>query len=347
MLKDTFFQSRQQKRRIVHRAKKSKNRIEFVRCRIILLLAEKIPVATISNLLECARATVYRTLYRFEEMGEEGLIDRRFFQEPKKVDDSILKRLYELVDMNPRDLGWQRSTWSLELFSLQIHEEFGVKFSLSHIRNLLLNFQCRLGMPKPALRKPIRGRRLILEKIARVVKRSSPRDEVFYADEVDIHLNPKMGRAYMKKGTQHLVITPGQNKKHYLSGAVNYRTGAIIYSEGSYKNSMLFIAMLERISAAYRKSARIHLILDNYIIHKSRVILQWLSKYGQGFVFHFLPPYSPDENKIERLWRQLHSNVTRNHRHETIEELMTAVREFLKNAAPFPGKKVSISKMAA
>ncbi|HET6249507.1 MAG TPA: transposase, partial [Tepidisphaeraceae bacterium] len=53
---------------------------------------------------------------------------------------------------------------------------------------------------------------------------------------------------------------------------------------------------------------------------------------------HFLPPYCPDHNKIERQWRDLHANVTRNHRCVTIEELMKNVYNWLethnRNAQP-------------
>jgi hypothetical protein len=50
---------------------------------------------------------------------------------------------------------------------------------------------------------------------------------------------------------------------------------------------------------------------------------------------------------IERLWKQLHDHVTRNHRHRTIEPLMEAVDEFIEGAQPFPGTKVSILSHAA
>jgi len=45
---------------------------------------------------------------------------------------------------------------------------------------------------------------------------------------------------------------------------------------------------------------------------------------------HFLPPYCPDDNRIERVWQDLHANVTRNHRCRTMEELMAQVRLYLK-----------------
>jgi len=61
---------------------------------------------------------------------------------------------------------------------------------------------------------------------------------------------------------------------------------------------------------------------------------------GFRIVLHFLPPYCPDENKIERLWRDLHSEVTRNHTCRTMNELMDNVRAFLQERAVRPDLKV-------
>ena len=78
---------------------------------------------------------------------------------------------------------------------------------------------------------------------------------------------------------------------------------------------------------------RIHLIVDNYSIHSACSVKAQLSQLGERFQLHFLPPYCPDENKIERLWRDLHANVTRNHRCSTLEQLMTEVHLWLSSEA--------------
>src|SRR5262249_19310928 len=44
---------------------------------------------------------------------------------------------------------------------------------------------------------------------------------------------------------------------------------------------------------------------------------------------HFLPPYCPNDNKIERVWEDLHANVTRNHTGPNMDRLMNEVREHL------------------
>ena len=99
-----------------------------------------------------------------------------------------------------------------------------------------------------------------------------------------------------------------------------------------------------------RKSGRaqtIHIILDNYIIHKSRYTVEALEAMDERIQLHFLPPYSPENNPIEGLWKQLHNNVTRNHRHKSMPELWKDVVRFLQHVQPFPGTKVSTLKQVA
>ena len=61
-----------------------------------------------------------------------------------------------------------------------------------------------------------------------------------FADELDIHLLPKVGVAWMPQGTQEEVMTPGKNEKHYLAGALHLATGKLLYCLGPRKNTGYF-----------------------------------------------------------------------------------------------------------
>jgi transposase len=168
-------------------------------------------------------------------------------------------------------------------------------------------------------------------------------EEAFYEDEVDIHLNPRIGRDWMLPGDQKVVLTPGQNQKHYLAGALHTRTGQGLWVGNGRKNSYLFLQLLRKVADAFPDAAKLHVVLDNYGIHSSRVVQWALTKEFHGrIVLHFLPPYSPDHNRIERLWRELHANVTRNHRCATLAELLRRVATFLRRVSPYPGTKASL-----
>ena len=116
-----------------------------------------------------------------------------------------------------------------------------------------------------------------------------------------------------------------------MDAHLNARTGRLTWVEADYKNSQLFILQLwQLIGRDYRQAKRIHLILDNYRIHSSLQTKAALARLNGRVVLHFLPPYCPDHNRIERVWRDLHANVTRNHQCRTMKELMAEVDHWLK-----------------
>ena len=135
----------------------------------------------------------------------------------------------------------------------------------------------------------------------------------------------------MNRGHQKEVLTPGQNQKRYLAGELNPATGELTVVEGNQKNSDLFLRLLESLLEQYPHAKRIHVILDNYRIHSSRIVQAALTHRLKRISLVFLPPYCPNENKIERVWKDLHDEVTRNHPHATMDDLMKAVHRYLRS----------------
>ena len=99
---------------------------------------------------------------------------------------------------------------------------------------------------------------------------------------------------------------------------------------GTSKDSELFMRLVFPLGWDYPEAKRIHLILDNYGIHKSQFTKFVLASCEGKVRLHFLPPYCPDENRIERVWLDMHANVTRNHQYHTMVELMKEVRYWLR-----------------
>ncbi len=136
---------------------------------------------------------------------------------------------------------------------------------------------------------------------------------MFYQDEIDIDLNPKIGADWTPKRQQKRIVTLGQNQTHYLAGALHSDTGRVHYVGGSSKCSDLFINLLETLRRTSRRVKTLTVVVDHYIIHKSRKVERWLEK-NKTFRLLFLPTYSPWLNPIELLWLSLHETITRNHR---------------------------------
>ena len=84
-------------------------------------------------------------------------------------------------------------------------------------------------------------------------------------------------------------------------------------------------------------------MLDNYIIHKAGVVTRYLESTNGRFVLHFLPPYSPNHNVIERMWKQMHGHVTRNHRHRCIETWSRRFDVSYATLSPFPEPSLNLA----
>lgn len=293
--------------------------------------------------LGVSNTTVYRVAERFRQYGEAGLWDGRKGNGPAKLDADFLGLLDEVVRSRPSDHGRRRSTWTRELLVETMARKTGIRIHVTTMSRALAKIEARRGKPRPRVRCPwhpaVKTRRLNV--LRTLVEKLSPRDVLVYEDEVDIHLNPKIGLDWMGKGQQKDVMTPGQNEKRYLAGALDVRTGAIHWVEADQKSSWLFMDLLKKLTRVYAKSRTIHVILDNYGIHSSHVIGIALCHFAARVRLHFLPPYCPDHNRIERVWQDLHANVTRNHECRTMNKLMEEVRYYLRKRNRKSGPKLA------
>jgi transposase len=224
----------------------------------------------------------------------------------------------------------------------------GVRIHTTTMSRALAMLQARRGKPRPTVRCPwhpaAKTRRL--NQIAQVVASLPPQEVAVYEDEVDIHLNPKIGLDWMGLGQQKEVVTPAKNEKRYLAGALDARTGEVHWVEAKKKDAWLFLDLLQRLTVVYPHARLIHVILDNYKIHSSNIIAIALAHFARRVRLHFLPPYCPNHNRIERLWQDLHAQVTRNHQCPTMTALMREVRYYLRKRNRQTQRKAAVKSAA-
>lgn len=332
--------ARQRRRALVKWARKQRNSALLARALVVAAVSAGRSVAEVSVELACARSFVYRTMDRYTEAGRDGLWDARAWNGRPKVDDAFRAGVRELLRGTPREHGYIRSTWTRELLAIVMHRQGHTRVSVSTIGRVLVAVRARRGRPKPIVKCPLsaRQKRRRLRKIQDLIDHCPDNEVVVYEDEIDIHLNPKIGVDWMNLGDQKLVMTPGQNAKAYVAGALDAHTRDVIWVGGGRKNSSLFIDLLAALDAHYSEASIIHVVLDNYVIHKSRETLSALRSHPR-IRLHFLPPYCPDHNAIERLWLDLHAQVTRNHPHSHLVPLCAEVARFLDEVSPWIPRK--------
>jgi transposase len=110
-------------------------------------------------------------------------------------------------------------------------------------------------------------------------------------------------------------------------GAVRLSDGKLIMSrpDGMFdaKTCWDFLRKLER--RARRDGRKVVVIADNARYHHASLHAEWRKSVASGFHLHFLPPYSPELNPIERVWKLLRRRRLHNQHFPTLESVIEAV----------------------
>jgi len=249
---------------------KTRDKNHARRLTAMLMLHRGDRVSDVARTLCCARSSVGRWINWFTLSGVEGLKSLPAGRSRRWPYEHICALLRELVKRTPGDFGYQRSRWSTELLAIKINEITGCQLHAGTVRRWLpsAGLVWRRAAPTLHIRDPHKEEKMAA--IHKALEKCSAEHPVFYEDEVDIHLNPKIGADWQLRGQQKRVVTPGQNEKYYLAGALHSGTGKVSYVGGNSKSSALFIGLLKHLKATYRRAKTVTLIVDNYIIHKSR-----------------------------------------------------------------------------
>jgi transposase len=310
---------------------------------VLLLCAAGRTPTEIAACLFCSRSSVYRTVraYRTGTLGmtfdEEGQL-----LPPVRttvLTPTLRRSLLALFKAVPQAHGWCRTRWSCATLAMTLKAKRGLEVSAETMRRWLHELGWVWKRAKLVAKDDDPHRVERLARIRFVFEHLKPYEAMVFADELDIHLLPKVGAAWMPQGTQLAVMTPGTNVKHYLAGALDLTSGALLHCSGTRKTTALFRDLLEVIEDRYLadRYTRLYVVVDNYKIHKAKAVQQWLANHPRVLLL-FLPTYCPRANPIERAFGDVHDTCTRNHRRKRLPALVADVEQHFHVKGPWQYK---------
>ena len=284
---------------------------------LLLLCAAGRTPSEVATVLFCSRSSVYRIVraYRAGTLTFEGGSERAAQQRRRRVLTPSLKRSVQtLLKTAPRAYGWCRTRWSCTTLAVELQVRRGIAVSAETMRHWLHELGWEWKRAKVAAKDDDPQR---VEKLARIrlaFEQLRAGAALFFADELDIHLLPKVGYQWMPRGEQVEVRTPGTNEKRYLAGALELTTGTITHRVWYRKQTGLFLDLLETLARTHPVPlfTRLTVVADNAKLHKAKRVQQWLAAHPR-FALLYLPTYCPRANPIERAFGDVHDKCTRNH----------------------------------
>jgi transposase len=308
---------------------------------ILLLCAAQRSPTEVAAVFFCSRSTVYRVVAAYragqwddltEEDGSEPAASRR----ARRLSPTLRRSVLAILRRAPRACGWCRTRWSCATVALELFVRRRITVSGETMRRWLHELGWEWKRAKVAAKDDDPQR---VEKLARIrvaFEQLRAGVALFFADELDINLLPKVGYQWMPKGEQVEVLTPGTNEKRYLAGALDITTGTITQCVWYRKQTGLFLELLDTLDRTHPAPlfTQLTVVADNAKLHKAKKVQQWLAAHPR-FALLYLPTYCPDANPIERAFGDVHDKCTRNHTRKRIWSLVQDVKQHLRVNGPW------------
>ena len=158
-------------------------------------------------------------------------------------------------------------------------------------------------------------------------------EPILFIDGVHPTQGTKLAYGWMPKGRKTVVETTGSRTRMNLMGALNLNDiGKTVIREYDTINSENIARFFIAIRETYPVSQKVHIILDGAGYHRSELVKDWA--YVMNIELHYLPPYSPNLNPIELLWKVINEAVRNNRYFNSAPEFRAEIRGFFSEILP-------------
>ncbi len=207
--------------------------------------------------------------------------------------------------------------------------EFDAEFTIGGMRHLLRRMGFSYIKPKvvPGKANPARQEEFVTAYEA--LKENLADDEkIYFADAAHPIHNAVAGYGWMLKGNPKDLKTNAGRHRLNLNGAVDPVSLEVVVRHEETINSRTVIALLKDLEKRNPNAKKIYFICDNARYYTSKEVASWL-KTAKIRIIN-LPPYSPNLNIIERLWKFYRQKIMANTYYETLKEFRSASGNFFR-----------------
>lgn len=132
---------------------------------------------------------------------------------------------------------------------------------------------------------------------------------------------------WYQKGKEPVIKTTGERKKKSFYGALNLKTGKVHTYTCDWENQEETVVFLKKLRQRYPKR-KILLLWDGAPWHKGDRIREYLRRTKNLELVKF-PPYSPELNPQEHVWKEVRKNISHNHEITNFGDIVCKFKNYL------------------
>jgi len=298
------------------------------RIKVLLWYSEGKSIEIISNLLYLSQHTIRKHIKDYKEEkklkpsngGSESKLSE---MQGKELSDHLENKIYTTV----QDI------------SDYIIKTYRIKYSNSGLTNWLHSQDFTYKKPKgiPSKLNEESQAEFIL-KYNTLEKDLLEDEEILFMDSCHPTQATKFGYGWIKKGKEKQIKTTASRTRLNITGAINIKSREVITKRYETINSENTIDFFKKVLLFYPKAKKINIIADGAAYHKSQLLKEFIT--DKKIEIHILPPYSPNLNPIERLWKIMNEYVRNNRHFENAKEFREAIDDFFSDTIPRISEKL-------
>ncbi len=274
-------------------------------------------------------AAIAEALLLSEDAIREHIADYKESQKLKpESGGSVEKMSMEQADLLEQHLHAHTYLYVKDI-AAYVRATFGIEYTPHGLRNWLRRHG--FSYKKPAI-VPGKANREQQEKWLveyEKLRKALPEDEtVCFMDGVHPTHNVQPAYGWIKTGVRKEIPANTGRMRLNLSGIIDVISHNVLVQEDETLNAESTIQFFINVEKAYPKKMKIHVFCDNAPYYRNARVKKYLET--SKIALHFLPPYSPNLNPIERLWKWMKERVIYNAYYPDFDDFRLSVLGFFK-----------------
>ena len=289
--------------------------VEVRRVQAIMLVNENCNSVTLQTVTGYSKNFASKLRKRYQGKGLPGIL-------VKKKEPRLLLTKTQLIEVQktvrehlPNEYGINANFWSTSILAEFIRRQYNVKYK-SKTSYYLIFKKAKFSYHKPNKqyheRKPDVIDKWYKETAPLIKQEVENHDQVVLAgDEMILTTQTTTQKVWLPEGKSVKIEASNKRKKCCIYGFLNVKTGQEHSFKTDYTNSLTTCNILSKLLKIY-PDKKIVIVWDNASWHRSRTVREFLEKHPEKFHLFAFPPYYPDENPQEHVWKAGRAKITHN-----------------------------------